>query len=209
MEEPPDELVLGVPRERILGPRGWRGVLYGDVAPYLDLIASAGTHRPRREAELDPTWKQVIPYLLLRDRGRFYLMRRTRAGGDERLHERWSIGIGGHLNPGDADLRSGLVREFAEEIEADWLPEPRVIGLLNDDSTPVGEVHIGVIFVAEAAGRPMAIRETDKLSGEFVAPRDVLRVYERLETWSQLLYDFMTERAGGVRAEGHLRSLMG
>lgn len=201
MQEPVEELVLGVPRDRILGTRGWQGVLYGEVEPYLELIASAGTHRPRREAEQDPTWKQVIPYLLLRDRGRLYLMRRTRAGADERLHERWSIGIGGHLNPTDGDVRSGLVREFAEEIKADWVPEPRVIGLLNDDSTPVGEVHIGVIFVAEAAGRVLAIRETDKLSGGFVAPREVLRVYERLETWSQLLYDFMTERSGGVRAE--------
>jgi predicted NUDIX family phosphoesterase len=60
-------------------------------------------------------------------------------------------------------------------------------------------VHVGVIFVAEAAGRPVSIRETEKLDGAFVAPADVLRVYDRLETWSALLYDFMTARASGVR----------
>ena len=83
-----DELVLGLPRSRILGDGSWRGVLYGDVASYLDLIASQGEYRPRAEVEQDPTWKQVIPYLLLRDRGSLFLMRRTSAGGDERLHER-------------------------------------------------------------------------------------------------------------------------
>jgi predicted NUDIX family phosphoesterase len=201
----PPELVLGVPRARLMGG-GWRGVLYGDIGQYLDLIAAEGTYRARPEAEQDPAWKQVIPYLVLRDRGRLFLMRRTRAGGDARLHERWSIGIGGHLDPGDRDVHAGLAREFHEEIDAAWTPEPRLVGLLNDDTDPVGAVHLGIVFVAEAAGRPVAIRETEKLDGAFVAPRDVLRVYDRLETWSRLLYDYLTERASGHRAEGRLRA---
>jgi predicted NUDIX family phosphoesterase len=129
----PPELVLGVPRARLMGDDGWQGVLYGDVGPYLDLIAAEGAYRARPEAEQDPSWKQVIPYLVLRDRGRLFLMRRTRAGGDARLHERWSIGIGGHLNPGDGDIHAGLAREFGEEIDSPWTPEPRLVGLLNDD----------------------------------------------------------------------------
>ena len=207
--DPAAELVLGLPRARLMGDDGWQGVLYGDVAPYLELIAAEGQYRERSEAEHDPSWKQVIPYLVLRDRGRLFLMRRTRAGGDARLHERWSIGIGGHLNPEDGDVASGLAREFAEEIVADWSPEARLVGLLNDDTDPVGAVHVGIVFVAEAAGRPVAIRETEKLDGAFVAPRDVLRVYDRLETWSRLLYDYLTERASGHRAEGRLRPRVG
>ena len=203
------ELVRGLPRARLMGDEGWHGVLYGAVAPYLELIAAEGQYRPRDAAERDPSWKQVIPYLVLRDRGRVFLMRRTRAGADARLHERWSIGIGGHLNPEDGDILAGLSREFAEEIAADWTPEPRLLGLLNDDSDPVGAVHVGVVFLAEAAGRPVAIRETEKLDGAFVAPRDVLRVYDRLETWSRLLYDYMTERASGHRAEGRPRRRVG
>jgi len=62
-----------------------------------------------------------------------------------------------------------------------------------------------VVFAAEAAGRRVSIRETEKLDGEFVAPRDVLRVYDRLETWSRLVYDYLTERASGHRAEGRPR----
>ncbi len=178
----------------------WRGVLHGDLSPYLALVEREGRFRRRDEAENDPGWKQVIPYVVLRDRGTLFLMRRTRAGADARLHERFSIGIGGHVNPDDGGVSGGLAREWQEEIDADFMPDFRQIGLLNDDTDPVGRVHIGVVFAAEAAGRPVAIRETDKLEGAFVAPADVLRVYDRLETWSALVYDFVTARASGIRA---------
>lgn len=186
------ELVLGLPREHIIGDRPWRGILATDIDACLDLIAREGEYRPRDEAERDPAWKQVIPYLLMRDGERLFLMQRTRAGGDARLHERYSLGIGGHLNPGDGGVLDGLQREFREEMVADWEPRPRAVGLLNDDDVLVGQVHVGVVFEADAAGRPLAVRETHKLSGRFVEPHEVLPVYDRLETWSQLLYDHVT-----------------
>jgi len=204
-----DELVLCVRTRSVLGTGSWRGMLYGDVAPFLDLIAADGEYRPRGEVEDDPSWKQIIPYLVLRDRGRIFLMRRTRAGADARLHERWSVGIGGHVNPEDGGVAGGLLREWTEELAADWTPDFRMLGLLNDDSDPVGQVHLGVVFSAEAAGRDVSVRETEKLSGTFVAPLDVLRVYDRLETWSSLLYDYVTGRAGGTRVEGHRRTRVG
>jgi predicted NUDIX family phosphoesterase len=187
------ELVLGVPRAHIIGTVGWRGILGGNVSSYLDIIAAEAELRPRPEAEQDPSWKQVIPYLLLRDRERIFLMRRTSAGADARLHERWSIGVGGHMGPGDDSIEAGLRREFREELLADWAPEVRLLGLLNDDSTPVGQVHLGVVFEADAAGRAVVVRETDKLSGTFVPPDEVRRGYEHLETWSQLLFDFVSQ----------------
>ena len=94
-------------------------------------------------------------------------MRRTRGGADARLHDLWSIGVGGHLNPGDDGVLGGLRREWHEEVEAAFDPQPRFVGLLNDDTTPVGRVHLGLVFEIEAAGRPVAVRETDKLSGGF------------------------------------------
>lgn len=204
-----DELVLGLPTGRIMGSSSWRGVLHGDVAPYLDLIAAEGMYRPRGDVEDDPGWKQIIPYVLLRDRGSIFLMRRTRAGADARLHERWSVGIGGHVNPDDGGVQGGLLREWAEELNADWQPDLRLVGLLNDDSDPVGRVHLGVVFSADAGGREVGVRESDKLSGAFVAPVAVLRVYERLETWSSLLYDYVTGRSGGTRVEAHRRTRVG
>jgi predicted NUDIX family phosphoesterase len=189
-----EELVLAVPRSSLPGGLPWRGVRRRGTGPYLEAIATSGTFRPRSAMEADPAWKQVIPYLVLRDGERLFLMRRSRRGGDARLHERWSIGIGGHINPGDRDLRGGLRREWAEEIEAAFTPRFRRVGLLNDDEDPVGAVHLGVVYVADAAGRAVAIRERDKLSGAFATLAEVRAVRDRLETWSDLLLDALESR---------------
>jgi predicted NUDIX family phosphoesterase len=194
-----EEQVLVVPRERIMGARAWRGMLAPGAGPFLDVIASEGRFEPRAAMERDPRFKQVIPYLVLRDRGRYFLMRRSRAGADERLHDRFSIGVGGHLNPGDVDLTGGLAREWSEELVADFVPEFRLLGLLNDDETDVGSVHLGVVYLAEAAGRPVAVREIEKLEGRFAAPSALLSVYDRMETWSQLVFDFVSGRSAGAR----------
>ncbi len=186
-----DELILAVPRARLPGGVPWRGVRRDDLEPHLGAIAAAGVFRPRGKLEPDPAWKQIIPYLVLRDGPRVFLMRRTRAGGDARLHDRWSIGIGGHLNPGDGDLLGGLRREWREEIAASFMPEFELLGLLNDDEDPVGAVHLGVIYVADAAGRPVAIRETDKLRGAFATFDEVRRVADGLETWSALVLEVL------------------
>jgi predicted NUDIX family phosphoesterase len=102
-----------------------------------------------------------------------------------------SIGVGGHLNPGDRDIEGGLRREWREELVAAWEPDFRLVGLLNDDSNEVGRVHVGVVFSAESAGRRVAVRETDKLTGEFVDPDAVAAVADRLETWSALVFDHL------------------
>ena len=195
----PEELVLGVPRDRLLDDWDWRGVRALTAEPVLAAIERHGTYRPRAEAEDDPTWKQVIPYLVLRDGPRLFLMQRTRAGGDARLHDRWSIGIGGHLNPGDGGPLEGWRREWAEEIDADFVPDVTLLGFLNDDSTPVGSVHFGVVLEADAAGRPAAIRETEKLTGRFAPFEDALAVRERMETWSALVLDALRESGQEVR----------
>jgi len=182
-----------VPRAALMEDPGWYGLRADGIASFEATVAEQGRFEPRAEMEADPGHKQVIPYLVLRDGDRVFLMRRTRAGGDERLHDRFSIGVGGHLNPGDGDLRGGLRREWHEEIDADFVPEFRLVALLNDDTTEVGAVHLGAVYVADAAGRPVAIRETHKLSGSFVAPADVAAVADRLETWSRLTFAFLSE----------------
>ena len=196
-----DERVLVVPRSRIMDPRGWRGIRRAGARGRLNVIAAEGRFEPRAVMERDPRFKQVIPYLVLRDGERFFLMRRTQAGGDARLHDRFSIGVGGHLNPGDRDVAGGLAREWSEELAADFVPEFHLLGLLNDDTTEVGSVHLGIVYLAEAAGRPVAVRETDKLEGDFAAPAAVGAVYDRLETWSQLVFDLVSGRAAGLHGD--------
>lgn len=190
-----DELVYCVPRAALIGPGGeWRGVRAARPED-LDLLTSGGELRRRGDMETDPTYKQVIPYLVVRDGPRYFLMRRTRAGLDTRLHDRFSIGVGGHLTAGDGDLHGGLRREWREEIAADFEPEFRLVGLLNDDETDVGRVHVGVVFVGEAAGRPVAVREVDKLSGGMAERDEVADVVDRMETWSALVFEYLESGA--------------
>jgi len=168
---------------------GWSGINRDRLAEFESLVRRHGRFVPRAAAEVDRTLKQVIPYLILRDGQRYFLMRRTRAGGDARLHDRYSIGVGGHLNPGDRDLAGGLSREWAEEVRADFVPTFELVGLLNDDTTDVGAVHLGAVFVADAAGRPVEIRETTKLEGSFAEPSEVRAHLEHLESWSALVFE--------------------
>jgi predicted NUDIX family phosphoesterase len=194
-----DEDVLVVPTaaalEELGGGSAWHGILPTGETALADLIRRLGAFRPRSSMEEDPSWKQVIPYPILRDGKRWFLMRRTRAGGDARLHDRYSIGVGGHVNPADGgldgDLSNALRREWTEELDVDFVPAFRFIGLLNDDTTPVGAVHLGLVFEGDAAGRPVTIRETDKLTGRFAETHEVAAVAESLETWSRLAFDFI------------------
>lgn len=191
------ERVLVIPRERVPGGCAFTGIRPADragIRALRDAVRGHGLFMDRPQAEDDPAFKQVIPYVVVRDGSRTFLMERTDAGGDPRLHRKASIGVGGHINPvdGDADpLDAGLRREWAEELDADWEPEFQLVGLLNDDSNPVGSVHLGVVFVVEAAGRPVAVREHEKLTARMAGPDEVAAARERMETWSRLVADHL------------------
>ncbi len=189
------ELVLGAPVASLWQGAAWRGVRADGVGATVSAALAVATFRVRVDAEDDPSWKQLIPYLVLRDGARVFLMRRTRAGADARLHDRYTIGVGGHVNPGDEGLEGALLREWREELDAPFDPDIRLVGLLNDDSDPVGAVHLGIVFEADAAGRPVAIRETHKLAGAFAGPGELWAAYDGMETWSQLLLEHFLPRA--------------
>ena len=189
------ERVLVLPRDRVPGGCDFHGIREagpGVLAELRGAVAEHGRYLDRPAAETDASFKQLIPYVVIRDGPGVFLMRRTEAGGDARLHGKASIGVGGHLNPvdhGEDALLAGLQREWDEELEADWQPDFRLVGLLNDDTNPVGSVHLGVVFTVDAAGRPVAVRERDKLSGAIVGSGEMVASWERLETWSRLVAD--------------------
>ena len=194
------ERVLVLPRDRVPGGCDFTGVRQAtdaDVAELQAAIAEHGRYLDRPDAEADSSMKQLIPYVVVRDGTDVFLMRRTNAGGDARLHGKASIGVGGHLNPvddGDDPLMTGLDREWAEELDADFEPTFELRGFLNDDTNDVGAVHLGVVFEVQAAGRPVEVREHEKLSGSFVAPTELGEAYDQLETWSRLVVDALALR---------------
>jgi predicted NUDIX family phosphoesterase len=187
------ERVLVLPRASVPGGCDFRGIRAaddGDLAELRAAVSGRGRYLDRAVAEGSPEFKQLIPYVVVADGPSVFLMDRTDAGGDARLHGRASIGVGGHLNPvddGDDPLMAGLRREWAEEIEADWEPDFELIGLLNDDSNPVGAVHLGVVFRVDAKGRRVDVREQHKLVGAFADAAAIDASRDRLESWSQLV----------------------
>lgn len=167
-----------------------------EISRYLDRAQRHGFFVERRHAEEDSSMQQIIPYTLIVREDEVLLLRRSKKGGDARLHDKLSIGVGGHVNPPDADggdpIAACARREMDEEIEIDADVTPRAVGVINDDSNPVGSVHFGVVFVGRVeAGTEVRVRETELLSAEFVS-RDVLKKLAvdpkvNLESWSQLI----------------------
>ena len=193
----PDEEILVVSRER-LPPLPHYGFLRGDLADFSHAARAHGVYLPRRAVEEDPAYKQVIPYLVVRWADRVFLFRRSDAGADRRLHGLYSIGVGGHICRADASgstdpVQAGLRRELEEElvIEAPWTLRPA--GVLNDDTDPVGRVHLGLVYVVDVARPAVRVREADRLSGALATGQQVAALRDRLESWSRLILD-----AGGL-----------
>ena len=155
------EQILVVPTE-LFRRIGYFQGFSADVEKYLDELLNAGhtSYRPRGEMEEDPSFKQLIPYVIFRHvdaAGRTHVFEYTRGKGqgEKRLHSKRSIGIGGHISSDDAaeinPYQEGMRRELEEEVQIDTPYTERCVGLINDDETEVGRVHLGVVHIFDVA----------------------------------------------------------
>ncbi len=139
--------------------------------------------------------QQVIPYCVVHHPadGTYLLTRRLRMSSERRLHHLYSLGVGGHVNPGDGasgdPVVGGLLREWEEEVVCSSPATARLVAMLNDDSTPVSRVHLGLVFLVEPASAITSVREVNKLEGESLPLHAMRRHYLSMESWSQLVYD--------------------
>ena len=195
------EFVWVVPRAAILGPEAFQG--FRPLTPeaieaeFLAPARASGFFVERRWAETQPDFKQPIPYVAVTRGDQVLALTRLNTQGEARLHGKKSIGVGGHVNPCDAEgqgdiLQAACLRELGEELVLPEAPLPlRPLGLLNDDSTEVGSVHIGVVFRLDATGAEVSIRETSAMSGGFETlsslEESATRSEPPFETWSSLL----------------------
>ena len=187
------EQVLCVRRDDIFPDGAWHGFVTENLDRHQRVIRENYQFKPRAEVEDDPTFQQVIPYVVFRHDHRYLLTHRLRASSEKRLRKQYSLGVGGHINPGDLDggdpILDGLKREWAEEVIYDGRFEARLLGLLNEESSPVSKVHLGVVFVVDGDSPDIQIRETDKLAGELLTLDEMRIHFLEMESWSQLVYE--------------------
>lgn len=151
------------------------------------------SYLPRPQAENDPSFKQLIPYVVLRWRDQLFHYRRGRAGSEARLRALRSLGVGGHINPGDGSqadaYRAGLEREIAEEIHLECPFREQVLGLINDDANAVGQVHLGIVHLFDLERPQVRRREAILADDGFAALAELRRQSEQFETWSRFLLE--------------------
>lgn len=169
----------------------------------LKLIQQSQSFLSRPLAEEDPTFKQIIPYVVIRHGGQYFLTRRTKRQSEARLHGKFSLGIGGHINDTDdinksSDIvQAGLERELAEEVHLGAERKSlKLAGVISDDSTPVGQVHLGLVFILELQAAACQVRESELMTSEW-ADRQSLEVkLPLMETWSQIVFENLIAAAG-------------
>ncbi len=200
-----DELVLCVPRAVFDEMGAFQGV-QADVARYFPRILDPQHTRfiPRSQAEQDPSWKQLIPYVLIRKGDTYLHYVRGKGSGEKRLVAKGSIGIGGHINHRDESLfqagldfyEEALQRELHEELRMDGHFRTRILALLNDDETPVGRVHLGVVHLCELSDENVSKGEACITDLRFLSLPELVARRDQMETWSQICLDFVAEHAG-------------
>ena len=183
-----------------------------DVNRYLPRLLEGREieYLPRGRMEEDPSYKQLIPYVLFRwtdvdGQVRLFQYQRGDGMGERRLHAKRSVGVGGHISSldaekGDAALfqkelrplfpthvyREGMQRELAEEVAIDTPDAETIAGLINDDETPVGRVHLGVVHLCDVQQPLVQPREEDVLDAGFRPVAEIIARLDEFETWSQI-----------------------
>ena len=203
----PDENVLVVRRSLFDELGSFHGLNF-EPGKYLRALLSRGNNffLPRAQAESDPTHKQIIPYALIAHGDTVLHYVRGKKAGEQRLVAKGSIGIGGHMNQEDESLfnyaideaayRAGVEREVEEEIRIDSPFEDRIVALLNDDTTEVGQVHLGIVHVFRLAEPKVQKHEAMITNLAFLHREELLGLRDNLETWSQLCVDSLGRLLG-------------
>ena len=165
----------------------------GDIDRYLDVILDPAyaSYRPRPQMEEDPSFKQLIPYCVFQCDGQVFGYQRGNDQGEARLHAKRSVGVGGHvstldLNGEQTPYLEGMKREIEEEVNlhSEWTES--CVGLINDDETEVGKVHLGIVHIFNLDKPKVTPREKSMINAGFAPPEQLVSELDEFETWSQI-----------------------
>jgi len=189
-----DEKILVVRRNHLFPDGEWNGLKQISFETYLDIINQKQEFIWRSKVEEDPSYKQIIPYLVFTYQGTYFLMQRKSTSSEGRLSSKFSLGIGGHIR--QEDIKGKTIfdwadREFHEEVEYHGTFAIKPLGILNDDSNSVGQVHIGFVFLLEGNSNQIKVRSELK-QGSLVPLATCEKSFDCMETWSQIVFTFLT-----------------
>ncbi len=200
----PDEKILVVARQHLFPDGAFQGFLpIVDFTAYQQLIMERCRFFWRREMENDPSFKQIIPYLVFCHEDRYFLMRRRGDASEARLKNKHSLGIGGHIRQEDmvdSSLITWAEREFAEEVAYDGTLTVTALGLINDETNAVGQVHTGFVFLLQGDSASISVKSELK-EGELMSLEQMAQSYENMEPWSQMVFDFLVARQAAMVSE--------
>lgn len=193
------EQVLAIPTDRLWSilPYVSDGIITDTSESTLMEILRYGIFERRDLLEMDESHKQIIPYAVITCGELIYLFHRTNKQTEKRLHNLYSLGVGGHMNPWgeriDIDyLKHELSRELLEEVTL--FPDSKIeslnpIGYINDDSNDVGRVHLGILFEIRLNSTEIEIHEKEKMTGKWIPSSDFPQYYPKMESWSRIYID--------------------
>jgi len=186
------EKILVVSRKKLFEDIFFEGFEREKITYYLERIRKYSIFMKRFFVENDLNYKQIIPYLVIKFKNKYFLFKRFPVGLEKRLFDKYSIGIGGHINEEDIDksndlINSGLKREFNEELIYNGKLSYKIMGLINDDFDDVGKVHFGIAYLIEIESSDIEVREKSKMRGRLVNKEDLLKYKNKMERWSQII----------------------
>lgn len=160
-----------------------------------DIILYNCKYIPRNLAENDLDYKQIIPYAMVTHQDKFLLLKRYSTQSESRLHNKYSLGIGGHINPSDENssldiVSEALKREMDEEIFINHTNIPELIGVINDDDSDVGKHHLCIFYLFKIDDPNYSVVESDKMEAHWVTKENLKNKYDIMESWSQIIYDY-------------------
>lgn len=191
-----DEHILVVKRTDLFPIVAWQGLQEVKNNYLVDIVKEKKEFLPRSLMEQDPTYKQIIPYLIFTHNDTYFLMQRQAKATETRLQSKYSLGIGGHIRQEDiegADIADWARREFEEEVSYKGSYTIELMGILNDDSNPVGQVHIGFIYLLKGDSPEISVKEELK-SGTLLTLDECAKFYDSMEPWTQIIFDHLENK---------------
>ena len=190
-----DEQILVIKSDILFQDGKWQGLKTDNLDYYIDLIKKNCEFKRRGDMENDNSFQQIIPYILFSFENRFFAYKYLGQAGEKRLvNNNYQLGIGGHINKEDVFnnkdiLEAGMIREWNEEVNFNGnLVEKKFIGIINDDFSPVEQVHIGLVYHFIGNNLDIKIKETNKMEGKLIELNDLSEGNINHSIWMGIVY---------------------